>query len=170
MATNAKQKSCPISELQRRGFYSDDEVVITISHLGYQHPAGRIPAQGRGGVRREQIHTRSGLHRVHLSRGARRCVLHRQRTRCYWLRVYEIEGHAPIEGTRHPKHTQHRADDRINAFLHVLRKLRDEDFCKSHYVVFATQRGVIENVSHRIFSSAHQRRERHPSISTTTTA
>ena len=64
--------------------------------------------------------------------------------RCYWLRVYEIE-----EGTRQSKGRAIQnmlniePDDRINAFLHV-RKLRDEDFCKSHYVVFATQRGVIK--------------------------
>ena len=73
--------------------------------------------------------------------------------RCYWLRVYEIE-----EGTRQSKGRAIQnmlniePDDRINAFLHV-RKLRDEDFCKSHYVVFATatrrdQRRLVSPSTH----------------------
>ena len=137
-----------LSNLNAEDFYSDDEVVITISHLGYikRTPLAEFRAQGRGGVGAKGGSTRDQdfIEYIYHATMHNTMLFFTAKGRCYWLRVYEIE-----EGTRQSKGRAIQnmlniePDDRINAFLHV-RKLRDEDFCKSHYVVFATQRGVIK--------------------------
>ena len=136
------------SNFNAEDFYSDDEVVITISHLGYikRTPLAEFRAQGRGGVGAKGGSTRDQdfIEYIYHATMHNTMLFFTAKGRCYWLRVYEIE-----EGTRQSKGRAIQnmlniePDDRINAFLHV-RKLRDEDFCKSHYVVFATQRGVIK--------------------------
>ena len=137
-----------LSNFNAEDFYSDDEVVITISHLGYikRTPLAEFRAQGRGGVGAKGGSTRDQdfIEYIYHATMHNTMLFFTAKGRCYWLRVYEIE-----EGTRQSKGRAIQnmlniePDDRINAFLHV-RKLRDEDFCKSHYVVFATQRGVIK--------------------------
>ena len=154
-----------LSNFNAEDFYSDDEVVITISHLGYikRTPLAEFRAQGRGGVGAKGGSTRDQdfIEYIYHATMHNTMLFFTAKGRCYWLRVYEIE-----EGTRQSKGRAIQnmlniePDDRINAFLHV-RKLRDEDFCKSHYVVCHAARRDQENVPHRIFSSAHQRRERH---------
>lgn len=137
-----------LSNFNAEDFYSDDEVVITISHFGYikRTPLAEFRAQGRGGVGAKGGSTRDQdfIEYIYHATMHNTMLFFTAKGRCYWLRVYEIE-----EGTRQSKGRAIQnmlniePDDRINAFLHV-RKLRDEDFCKSHYVVFATQRGVIK--------------------------
>ena len=137
-----------LSNFNAEDFYSDDEVVITISHLGYikRPPLAEFRAQGRGGVGAKGGSTRDQdfIEYIYHATMHNTMLFFTAKGRCYWLRVYEIE-----EGTRQSKGRAIQnmlniePDDRINAFLHV-RKLRDEDFCKSHFVVFATQRGVIK--------------------------
>ena len=137
-----------LSNFNAEDFYSDDEVVITISHLGYikRTPLAEFRAQGRGGVGAKGGSTRDQdfIEYIYHATMHNTMLFFTAKGRCYWLRVYEIE-----EGTRQSKGRAIQnmlniePDDRINAFLHV-RKLRDEDFCKSHFVVFATQRGVIK--------------------------
>ena len=137
-----------LSNFNAEDFYSDDEVVITISHIGYikRTPLAEFRAQGRGGVGAKGGSTRDQdfIEYIYHATMHNTMLFFTAKGRCYWLRVYEIE-----EGTRQSKGRAIQnmlniePDDRINAFLHV-RKLRDEDFCKSHYVVFATQRGVIK--------------------------
>lgn len=137
-----------LSNFNAEDFYSDDEVVITISHFGYikRTPLAEFRAQGRGGVGAKGGSTRDQdfIEYIYHATMHNTMLFFTAKGRCYWLRVYEIE-----EGTRQSKGRAIQnmlniePDDRINAFLHV-RKLRDEDFCKSHFVVFATQRGVIK--------------------------
>ena len=137
-----------LSNFNAEDFYADDEVVITISHLGYikRTPLAEFRAQGRGGVGAKGGSTRDQdfIEYIYQATMHNTMLFFTAKGRCYWLRVYEIE-----EGTRQSKGRAIQnmlniePDDRINACLHI-RKLKDEAFCDSHYVVFATQRGVVK--------------------------
>lgn len=129
-------------------FYSDDEVVITISHLGYikRTSLDEFRAQGRGGVGAKGGTTRDQdfIEHIYHATMHNTMLFFTAKGRCHWLPVYQIE-----EGTRQSKGRAIQnllnldPDDRINACLHI-RKLRDEEFCKSHYVVFATEQGIVK--------------------------
>ena len=137
-----------LSNFNAEDFYADDEVVITISHLGYikRTPLAEFRAQGRGGVGAKGGSTRDQdfIEYIYQATMHNTMLFFTAKGRCYWLRVYEIE-----EGTRQSKGRAIQnmlniePDDRINACLHI-RKLKDETFCENHYVVFATQRGVVK--------------------------
>lgn len=137
-----------LSNFNAEDFYADDEVVITISHLGYikRTPLAEFRAQGRGGVGAKGGSTRDQdfIEYIYQATMHNTMLFFTAKGRCYWLRVYEIE-----EGTRQSKGRAIQnmlniePDDRINACLHV-KKLKDEDFCENHYVVFATQKGVVK--------------------------
>ena len=137
-----------LSNFNAEDFYADDEVVITISHLGYikRTPLAEFRAQGRGGVGAKGGSTRDQdfIEYIYQATMHNTMLFFTAKGRCYWLRVYEIE-----EGTRQSKGRAIQnmlniePDDRINACLHV-KKLKDEAFCKNHYVVFATQKGVVK--------------------------
>lgn len=129
-------------------FYADDEVVITISHMGYikRTSLDEFRAQGRGGVGAKGGTTRDQdfIEHIYHATMHNTMLFFTAKGRCYWLPVYQIE-----EGTRQSKGRAIQnllnldPEDRINACLHI-RKLRDEDFCKSHYVVFATEQGIVK--------------------------
>lgn len=137
-----------LSNFNAEDFYADDEVVITISHLGYikRTPLAEFRAQGRGGVGAKGGSTRDQdfIEYIYQATMHNTMLFFTAKGRCYWLRVYEIE-----EGTRQSKGRAIQnmlnieSDDRINACLHV-KKLKDEAFCENHYVVFATQKGVVK--------------------------
>ena len=140
-----------LSNFSAEDFYADDEVVITISHLGYikRTPLAEFRAQGRGGVGAKGGSTRDQdfIEYIYQATMHNTMLFFTAKGRCYWLRVYEIE-----EGTRQSKGRAIQnmlniePDDRINACLHV-KKLKDEAFCENHYVVFATQKGVVKKTS-----------------------
>lgn len=129
-------------------FYADDDVVITLSHLGYikRTKLDEFKAQGRGGVGAKGGSTRDSdfIENIYQASMHNTMLFFTDKGRCYWLKVWEIE-----EGTRTSKGRAIQnmlnieSDDRINAILHI-RKLKDEEFCKSHFVVFATERGVVK--------------------------
>ena len=137
-----------LSNFNAEDFYADDEVVITISHLGYikRTPLAEFRAQGRGGVGAKGGSTRDQdfIEYIYQATMHNTMLFFTAKGRCYWLRVYEIE-----EGTRQSKGRAIQnmlniePNDRINACLHV-KKLKDEAFCENHYVVFATQKGVVK--------------------------
>ncbi len=137
-----------LSNFNAEDFYADDEVVITISHLGYikRTPLAEFRAQGRGGVGAKGGSTRDQdfIEYIYQATMHNTMLFFTAKGRCYWLRVYEIE-----EGTRQSKGRAIQnmlniePDDRINACLHV-KKLKDDAFCENHYVVFATQKGVVK--------------------------
>ena len=129
-------------------FYSDDDVVITISHLGYIKRTNleEFKAQGRGGVGSKGGSTRDSdfIESIYQASMHNTMLFFTDKGRCYWLRVYEIE-----EGTRTSKgraiQNMLNIDpaDRVNACLYI-KNLKNADFCNSHYVVFATERGIIK--------------------------
>ena len=137
-----------LSNFNAEDFYADDEVVITISHLGYikRTPLAEFRAQGRGGVGAKGGSTRDQdfIEYIYQATMHNTMLFFTAKGRCYWLRVYEIEeGTRQSNGRAIQNMLNIEPDDRINACLHI-RKLKDETFCENHYVVFATQRGVVK--------------------------
>lgn len=129
-------------------FYADDEVVITISHMGYikRTSLDEFRAQGRGGVGAKGGSTRDQdfIEHIYHATMHNTMLFFTAKGRCYWLPVYQIEeGNRQSKGRAIQNLLNLDPEDRINACLHI-RKLRDEDFCKSHYVVFATEQGIVK--------------------------
>lgn len=140
---------CPAAgEFRPEDEYADDEVVITISHLGYikRTPLAEFRAQSRGGVGAKGSSTRNEdfIEYIYQATMHNTMLFFTAKGRCYWLRVFEIE-----EGARNAKGRAIQnmlnidSDDRVNACLHI-RHLTDVDFCKSHNVIFCTKNGVVK--------------------------
>ncbi len=129
-------------------FYSDDEVVITISHLGYikRTPLAEFRAQARGGVGSKGGSTRDEdfIEYIYPATMHNTMLFFTAKGRCFWLKVYEIpEGTKNAKGRAIQNMLNIDSDDAINACLHI-RKLNDADFCNTHYVLFCTKNGVIK--------------------------
>ena len=136
------------TELNPEDFYADDEVVITISHLGYikRTPLAEFRAQSRGGVGAKGGSTRETdfIEYIYPATMHNTMLFFTAKGRCYWLKVYELpEGAKNAKGRAIQNMLNIEADDAINACLHI-RKLADADFCQSHFVIFCTRQGVIK--------------------------
>ena len=138
-------------EFNPEDFYADDEVVITISHLGYikRTPVAEFRAQGRGGVGSKGGSTRESdfIEYIYPATMHNTMLFFTAKGRCFWLKVYEIpEGAKNSKGRAIQNMLNIESNDSINACLHI-RKLADADFCKSHYVIFCTKQGIIKKTS-----------------------
>ncbi len=138
-------------EFNPEDFYADDEVVITISHLGYikRTSVAEFRAQGRGGVGSKGGSTRDSdfIEYIYPATMHNTMLFFTAKGRCFWLKVYEIpEGTKTSKGRAIQNMLNIEPDDSINACLHI-RKLADADFCKSHYVIFCTKEGIIKKTS-----------------------
>ncbi len=138
-------------EFNPEDFYADDEVVITISHLGYikRTQLAEFRAQGRAGVGAKGSATRDGDFIEHIYRATMHntMLFFTQKGRCYWLKVYDIpEGNKASKGRAIQNMLNIEPDDSINACLYI-RKLNDKDFNESHYVLFCTREGTIKKTS-----------------------
>ena len=136
------------TEFNPEDFYADDEVVITISHLGYikRTPLAEFRAQNRGGVGSKGGSTRDSdfIEYIYPATMHNTMLFFTAKGRCYWLKVYEIpEGTKSSKGRAIQNMLNIEPDDSINACLHI-RKLADAEFCKSHYVIFCTKEGIIK--------------------------
>lgn len=135
-------------EFNPEDFYANDEVVITLSHLGYikRTPLSEFKEQARGGVGSRGSSTRDGdfIEHVYYATMHQTMLFFTAKGRCYWLRVYELpEGNKTAKGRAIQNVLNIEGDDSVNACLQI-RKLADEDFCNSHYVVFATKEGIVK--------------------------
>ena len=142
------QISLSSTEFNPEDFYADDEVVITISHLGYikRTPLNEFRAQSRGGVGSKGGSTRDSdfIEYIYHATMHNTVLFFTAKGRCYWLKVYELpEGAKNAKGRAIQNMLNIDADDSINACLHI-RKLADADFCQSHYVMFCTKQGIIK--------------------------
>ncbi len=138
-------------EFNPEDFYADDEVVITISHLGYikRTPVAEFRAQGRGGVGSKGGSTRESdfIEYIYHATMHNTMLFFTAKGRCFWLKVYEIpEGAKNSKGRAIQNMLNIEPNDSINACLHI-RKLADADFCKSHFVIFCTKQGIIKKTS-----------------------
>lgn len=136
------------TEFNPEDFYADDEVVITISHLGYikRTPLAEFRAQSRGGVGSKGGSTRDSdfIEYIYPATMHNTMLFFTAKGRCYWLKVFELpEGAKNSKGRAIQNTLNIDPDDAVNACLHV-KKLGDQDFCESHYVVFATKEGIIK--------------------------
>ena len=147
---------CSREEFNAEDFYPDDPVVITISHLGYikRTALSEFHQQSRGGVgskgatSREQDFTEY----IYPATMHNTLLFFTQKGRCYWLKCYEIpEGAKNAKGRAIQNILNIEADDAINAVLRI-QKFDDEEFVKSHYVVFATKNGIIKKTSLAAYS------------------
>mgnify|MGYP004443318435 CR=1 FL=1 len=143
-------------EMNAEDFYSDDPMIITISHFGYikRTPLSEYRAQNRGGVGAKGSDTRDEdfIEFVYEATNHNYMLFFTTQGRCYWLRVFEIpEGTKNSKGRAIQNLLNLGAENRIMAFVRAT-KLLDPEYNKSHYIMFATKNGVVKRTSLRDFS------------------
>ena len=135
-------------EFNAEDFYADDEVIVTISHLGYvkRIPLAEFKAQNRGGIGVKATATRDNdfVEKIYPATMHNTMMFFTERGRCYWLKVYDIpEGSKNNKGRAIQNMLNIDAGDSVTNCL-CIRKLNDPEFCKTHYVMFATKNGFVK--------------------------
>ena len=143
-------------EFNPEDFYPNDPVVITVSHLGYikRTPLSEFREQARGGVGSTGAKTREQdfTEYIYPATMHQTMLFFTKKGRCYWLKCYEIpEGDKSSKGRAIQNLLNISPDDAVNAFLR-LRGLNDQEFLNSHYVVFATKKGVVKKTCLEAYS------------------
>ena len=146
-------------EFNPEDFYADDDVVITISHLGYikRTPLTEFRIQNRGGVGMKGSTTRDEdfIDHIYVANMHSTMMFFTQSGRCYWLKVWQIpEGSRASKG-RAIQNVLSIPDDKILAYINVP-SLKDKDFVNSHYIVLVTRRGVVKKTSLEAYSRPKQ--------------
>ncbi len=147
-------------EFNAEDFYADDEMIITISHLGYikRTPLSEFRAQGRGGVGVKGSDTRDEdfIEHIYTATMHNYMLFFTQQGRCYWLKVYDIpEGTRTSKGRAIQNLLNIDSDDKVKAFINV-KRLGDADFVKSHYLMFCTKKGVVKKTCLEAYSRPRQ--------------
>ncbi len=147
-------------EFNPEDFYSDDAMVITISHMGYikRTPLSEFHAQNRGGVGSKGSETRDEdfIEHIYPATMHNTMMFFTQKGKCYWLKVYEIpEGNKTSKGRAIQNLLNIDSDDVVTAYLRV-KNLNDTDYINSHYVLFCTKNGVIKKTSLEQYSRPRQ--------------
>ena len=147
-------------EFNPEDFYADDEMVITISHLGYikRTPLSEFRAQHRGGVGSKGSETRDEdfIEHIYPATMHNTMMFFTQKGKCYWLKVYEIpEGNKTSKGRAIQNLLNIDSDDVVTAYLRV-KNLNDTEFINSHYVLFCTRNGVIKKTLLEQYSRPRQ--------------
>ena len=132
-------------------FYADDEMVITISHMGYikRTPLAEYRSQNRGGVGSKGSDTRDSdfIEYIYTATMHNTMLFFTQFGKCYWLKVYEIpEGNKNSKGRAIQNMLNIAPDDAVNAFVRV-KTLADKNFIENHNLIFCTKNGVIKKTS-----------------------
>ena len=143
-------------EFNPEDFYADEDVVITISHLGYikRTSLTEYKTQNRGGVGMKGSATRDEdfIEHIYVANMHSTMLLFTQNGRCYWLKVYEIpEGSRASKGRAIQNVINIEPDDKIKAYLNV-KNLKDEDYVNNTYIVLGTKRGIIKKTSLEAYS------------------
>ena len=147
-------------EFNPEDFYADDEMVITISHLGYikRTPLADFHAQNRGGVGAKGSDTRDMdfVENIYPATMHNTMLFFTKKGRCYWLKVYEIP-----EGSKNSKARAIQnllnidSDDMVTAFIRV-KTLNDPDYINNHYLLFCTKHGTIKKTCLEQYSRPRQ--------------
>ena len=143
-------------EFNPEDFYADEDVVITISHLGYikRTSLTEYRLQNRGGVGMKGSATRDEdfIEHIYVANMHSTMLLFTQNGKCYWLKVYEIpEGSRASKGRAIQNVINIESDDKIKAYLNV-KNLKDEDYINNNYIVLATKQGIIKKTSLEAYS------------------
>jgi DNA gyrase subunit A len=136
-------------EFNPEDFYADDEMIITISHMGYikRTPLSEFKTQNRGGVGSKGSSTRDDdfIEQIYPASMHATLLFFTKKGRCYWLKVYEIpEGSKNSKGRAIQNLINIEPDDTVKAFMRVKRLAEDLDFVNSHYIVMGTKKGIIK--------------------------
>lgn len=137
-------------------FYADDDMIITISHMGYikRTALSEFRAQNRGGVGSRGSDTRDEdfIEHIYPASMHNYLLFFTQKGRCYWLKVYDLpEGAKNAKGRAIQNLLNIEPDDAVNAVIRI-KKLDDKDYVTSHNLVFATKRGIIKKTSLEAYS------------------
>lgn len=137
-------------------FYPDEDVVITISHLGYikRTPLAEYRIQNRGGVGAKGSTTRDEdfIQHIYVANMHSTMLFFTQKGRCFWLKVYEIpEGSKASKGRAIQNVLNIDSDDKVKAYINV-KKLNDEEYINSNYIILATKRGIVKKTSLEAYS------------------
>ena len=143
-------------EFNPEDFYADEDVVITISHLGYikRTSLAEYRLQNRGGVGMKGSATRDEdfIEHIYVANMHSTMLLFTQNGKCYWLKVYEIpEGSRASKGRAIQNVINIEPDDKIKAYLNV-KNLKDEDYINNNYIVLGTKQGIIKKTSLEAYS------------------
>ena len=135
-------------EFNPEDFYPDEDVVITISHLGYikRTPLAEYKTQNRGGVGMKGSATRDEdfIEYIYVANMHSTMLLFTKNGRCFWLKVYEIpEGTKTSKGRAIQNVINIEPDDTVKAFINV-RNLKDEDYINNNFIVLVTKKGIIK--------------------------
>lgn len=132
-------------------FYPDEDVVITISHLGYikRTPLNEYKIQNRGGVGAKGSTTRDEdfIEHIYVANMHSTMLFFTQKGRCFWLKVYEIpEGSKASKGRALQNVINIESEDKVLAYINV-KNLADQEFINNNYIILATKRGVVKKTS-----------------------
>ena len=135
-------------EFNPEDFYPDEDVVITISHMGYikRTPLAEYKTQNRGGVGMKGSATRDEdfIEHIYVANMHSTMLLFTRKGKCFWLKVYEIpEGTKTSKGRAIQNVMNIEPDDTVKAFINV-RNLKDEEYVNSRYIVLVTKKGIIK--------------------------
>ena len=135
-------------EFNPEDFYPDEDVVITISHLGYikRTPLAEYRTQNRGGVGMKGSATRDEdfIEYIYVANMHSTMLLFTKNGKCFWLKVYEIpEGTKTSKGRAIQNVINIEPDDTVKAFINV-RNLKDEEYINNNYIVLVTRKGIIK--------------------------
>ena len=147
-------------EFNPEDFYADDEMIITVSHLGYikRTPLSEFKSQNRGGVGSKGSSSRDEdfIEYIYPASMHNTMLFFTQKGRCFWLKVYEIpEGNKTSKGRAIQNMLNIESDDKVNAFIRVA-NLQDPEYNQSHYLLFCTKQGVIKKTSLEAYSRPRQ--------------
>jgi DNA gyrase subunit A len=136
-------------ELNPEDFYADDEMIITISHMGYikRTPLSEFRTQSRGGVGAKGSETRGEdfVEYIYPASMHATMMFFTAKGRCFWLKVFEIpEGAKNSKGRAIQNLLNIEADDKVNAFIRVKKLTTDTEFINSHYLLFCTKKGIVK--------------------------
>lgn len=143
-------------EFNPEDFYSDEDQVITISHLGYikRTPLTEFRTQNRGGVGMKGSATRDAdfIEHIYIANNHSTLLLFTQKGRCHWLKVYEIpEGNRASKGRAIQNILMIDPDDKVKAYVNV-KTLKDEEFINNNYIMMVTRQGVVKKTSLEAYS------------------
>ncbi len=147
-------------EFNPEDFYADEEMVITISHMGYikRTPLTEFKTQGRGGVGSKGSTTRDEdfLEHMFIATMHNTMLLFTEKGKCFWQKVYQIpEGTKTSKGRAIQNLLNIEQDDKVLAFINV-KDLNDSDYINNNYIILCTKKGIIKKTSLEAYSRPRQ--------------
>lgn len=144
------------TEFNPEDMYADDDMVITISHLGYikRTPLTEFRSQARGGIGAKATTARDEdfIEYVHQANMHSTMMFFTERGRLYWLKVYDIpEGNKQSKGRALQNMINLQKGDKVCAFIHV-KNLNDEEYVNNHYLIFVTKNGLMKKTTLEAYS------------------